>query len=241
MSEGLGEGVLRPERVVGSIEQGTLLISFFCAKPRDGAGLLNAFVATSDGIVGKVTLGSAEEIEALVLHWRDLLSASSVRGIAVSGGGEEKAGADLRRRLIDPCLALAHERPARLRIVPDDFLFLAPLDALPSDDGRRLDEVFDIRFGTAAAHLVQAVRPVAGGTLVVVGAIDYDTEPTVDPVRAVGASVSRAGARFLSAAAVRFEELPGSSSEIDWIRGSWNERFDLEPTVPAERRRRRWR
>ena len=65
---------------------------------------------------------------------------------ALLGRLAEDAGHSLRRALLDPCLAvLSDVRPARLHVIPDDFLCLLPLDALPGNESRFLGETFAVR------------------------------------------------------------------------------------------------
>jgi len=126
-----------------------------------GADHLMAHVLDADGVLNRIDLGPASELEELTGAWRAALGApivghgaldavslsseaetpvvDSSRGIAVrtdvdrgaTEAAELDAGRVLRARILDPVLALVETDVKRLFVCADDLLFLLPLDALP--------------------------------------------------------------------------------------------------------------
>jgi len=147
---------------------------------------LLAFVLTPDGEVRRVELGPAAELEELVAGWRARLGEPIERGVAVQSTGEDaelSAGRSLRARVLDPCLeALGEGRPRALSVVPDEFLYLVPFDALPGDGRDRVGDLLEVRIETSVARLARPKRSSeASGTLVAFGGIAFDAEGIGSP------------------------------------------------------------
>ncbi len=157
---------------------------------------LLAYVVSPEARVERVELGPSAEIEDLVLRWRESIGCSAstdVRADPSRGVGidprpafedELAIGAELRKRILDPCLAIFGERsPTTLHVVLDDFLYLVPMDALPASGGDRLGEGLRVFLETSVQRLVESHEPTPDdGTLVALGGADYDAEPSGDPL-----------------------------------------------------------
>ncbi|MEZ5976982.1 MAG: CHAT domain-containing tetratricopeptide repeat protein [Planctomycetota bacterium] len=173
---------------------------------------LLAFVMMHDGVVHRVELGPAAELDVLVENWRTALgSPLEVRGLGVeaaSEDGELEAGRALRAALLDPIVAvLDGSSPRTLHVVPDGLVHLVPLDALPNDDGSRVGEAIRIEIDPSVARLVRPRRDVASsGTLVAIGGVDYGTGDALDVEFADAVVPERSGGSS-------FDALPGARLE----------------------------
>jgi CHAT domain-containing protein len=151
---------------------------------------LRAFVVRSDGSVALVELGAAAPLEALATRWRAALGKPIERGIEDPSSADDTelaAGQALRAALLDPVFAALGDGELRtLFVVPDDFVHVVPLDALPRADGTLLGESIAVRVEPSAARLTREA-PVfdSNGTLVAFGGVDFsatEVEPAVHAV-----------------------------------------------------------
>ncbi|MBI1897004.1 MAG: CHAT domain-containing protein, partial [Acidobacteria bacterium] len=169
-----------------------------------------------------VRLGAAKEIDPLVANWRKNLAVEwESAGFAPARASEisRTAGAPLRARLWDSLAAKL--RGARLVfLVPDGQIHLVNFAALPARGNRYLAET------APAMHLLSAERdlllqPASSGTgLLALGNPAFGT-PVVrgaDASRRVLRGVSGA---CLDPAALSFEPLPASESEVRAIARLW--------------------
>ncbi len=185
---------------------------------------LLAFVVRPGGAVQRIEFGPAAELEELVRDWRDALGRPLVgRGIGIRVAASratelEELGRRLRERVLDPILAAAGD-VRTLHVVLDDFLHLVPLDALPFEDGI-LGEHIAVRNEVTFARLLRPERTRAQeGRPLLVGAIDYDTQPSeASTVRLdamappIEASAERSGP-----SAAGFPFLPETEGEVSSI------------------------
>lgn len=145
---------------------------------------LLAFVLRADGRVTRFELGALASVDDAVSAWL-----ATVRDNAPAAQ-EREAGAKLRALVIDPLLP-ALDGARSLRLVLDEALHLAPLDALPLGENARLGE----RFALVVAPAVEpgAERaPAAKRRLVAVGGLDYEHGPDgADAPAAVAAVAER--------------------------------------------------
>lgn len=93
-----------------------------------------AHVVAPGGVLARLDLGSAEELRAAALAWRDAVGTPvASRGLSAgsAAGGDELArlGSRLRERLLQPALERA-PRARRWTVVPHDALALLPFGAL---------------------------------------------------------------------------------------------------------------
>jgi CHAT domain-containing protein/tetratricopeptide (TPR) repeat protein len=191
---------------------------------------LVAFVVLTGGAVERVDLGSAAEIEESARQWRAALGKPIERGVGiVTGEGiESKTGATLRERILDPVLALAGDVRV-LHVVLDDFLHLVPLEALPAGStekdghvGDRLHIQYEVSFG----RLVSGARPpLAEGTLLALGGVDFDATSEEQDVPASSDSSDRSG--LLDS----FEPLRQTRYEVEDIAAQYEEAFETEPVL----------
>lgn len=168
---------------------------------------LLAFVLRADGRVARFELGPLASVERAVEQWLALLRDNA------PAAQEREAGAKLRALVIDPLLP-ALDGARSLRLVLDEALHLAPLDALPLDEQTRLGE----RFALLAAPAVEpgAERaPAAKRRLVAVGGLDYEHGPDGVDAPALGSSVA-AGARARWSRE-SFDPLWETQDEIDGV------------------------
>lgn len=168
---------------------------------------LLAFVLRADGRVARFELGALASVERAVEAWLAALRDNA------AAAQEREAGAKLRALVIEPLLP-ALEGARSLRLVLDEALHLAPLDALPLNENVRLGE----RFALVAAPAVErgAERPPAAKRrLVAVGGLDYEHVPQDVEAPALGVAVA-AGARARMSRE-SFEPLWETQDEIDGI------------------------
>lgn len=145
----------------------------------DEPDVLVAFVLTVEGVVRRVTLGAADEVELLVARWRSAVG-RSIGGAGAAPGpapSEERlaAGRALRAAVLDPCLEAAKmNRPSTVLVVPDDVLHLVPLDALPLNGPGLVGDEMVVRVEPSVGRLVARTGDrSAEGDFVAMAAIDY--------------------------------------------------------------------
>ena len=197
----------------------------------DPVDSLLAFVLTPSGKVDLVQLGPAQEIEQLVVSWRRAIGKPLSRGAASMDNGDgAKLATRLRQHLLDPLIGDASELEA-LYVVPDDFLYLVPFDALPAKArgaDTLLGECLSIHTRVALAWLVSAPRePVPNGGILLLGGVDFDARPggPTTPPPAERLAVTRDG--LLG----NFSYLPASLAEVQAIRTLYNKRREVTPMV----------
>jgi CHAT domain-containing protein/tetratricopeptide (TPR) repeat protein len=138
-----------------------------------------------------VDLGPAEEIDTLVMRWRQAVSAGALspgEGMEEVASDCHKAGTALRTRVWDPVVA-AINGAMRLFVVPDGSLNLVNLVALPSEDGGYLLERGPlVHYLSAERDLVPLTDARRGEGLLALGGPAYDAKP-VSAVHAAGQSV----------------------------------------------------
>jgi CHAT domain-containing protein/tetratricopeptide (TPR) repeat protein len=213
------------QSIAASLADGAIHIGFWrCQRLREseqgsssyeGEDGLLAFLVTSEGATTCVDLGRAVELEARVDTWRRALGRPIERGIGTEAEAleaESAAGRSLREALLDPILAaLGGEAPRVLHVVPDDLVYLVPLDSLPFNDGSRVGDTVKVRLDSSVARLVQARRaPRSQGTLVALGGVDYRATDLPNPGHGVAVSTART-------AATTFEPLLASGIEAEFV------------------------
>ncbi len=220
----------------------------------DSADHLFAQVLRSTGVLARVDLGPAAELEELATDWRAALGAPLLRGVAlveIEGNREARAGLELRRRMIDPVLAAAGEDVQRLFVCADDLVFLLPLDALPMDEGgaERLGDRVKIVNEVSFARLSKSEGPVKGApSLLALGGVDYDADGAVpqglvaasapitdevpkpsvnEPVEVDGDEHRETRGKIRAS----FRSLPQTRREAEAVADSFADVFDLESTL----------
>ena len=173
-----------------------------------GTMKLIAHVVTQDAL-SRIDLGPLADVELLVATWLKAVGAYAGESALANADVESQAGADLRRRVIDPLLPLAESARA-LHVVMDGPLTLVPMDALPFGEGV-VGDVLRIHTETSFGRLTRPAGPRAteGGALVL-GDIAYGP---------------RAGTEL--GTVLTFAHLPGSRAEVDGVFAS------LERLFPA--------
>jgi CHAT domain-containing protein len=239
---GLGNDMPTVASIAAGLEDGGAFVSFWrhdrwseaeTDRPTYVAtDSLLAFVVKRDATVVRVELGPAAELEELVERWRATLGKPVERGLgAVAGDGDDElaAGRTLRGALVDPLLAaLGDEAPRVLHVVPDDLVYLVPLDALPLEDGARLGETLEVRIDPSVARLIRQRRDVESkGRLVAFGGVDFGATEVPDVEHAVAVATPAA----LRSGANNFAELLASRLEAQFTATLYEEHVGAEPLL----------
>jgi CHAT domain-containing protein len=164
---------------------------------------LLAFVLRSDGRVARFELGALAPVERAVDAWLSTLRDNA------SSAQERDAGAKLRALVLEPLLP-ALDGARALRLVLDEALHLAPLDALPLDENVRLGERFALVVAPAV-ELGAERTPAARRRLVAVGGLDYEHGPDGAPALAAAVATRARTSRE------SFDPLWETQDEIDGI------------------------
>ena len=193
---------------------------------------LSAFLLTPNGNVKLIDLGPAQPLEGLAKQWRAAMGTPmrETRGglgsgrLESPGGDEGEIGRELMNALMGPVLAaFGKEPPSLLHIVPDEFLFLIPLDALPFSEQTRLGEVTRVRIHPSVARLGNA-RAVQRheGTLLVMGGVEYGAAD-VRPLNSTD-SVAEPGT-----AEAEFDPLIETGSEATFVARLYESAIGVDP------------
>jgi CHAT domain-containing protein/tetratricopeptide (TPR) repeat protein len=196
-----------------------------------------AHALTSEGVLTRVDLGPAVDLEELADAWRSSLgapirtgsdgsvstnSSPGKRGVGVLGGTsvkEVEVGRSLRARILDPVLAACGESATRLHVCADDLLFLVPFDALPEGDGRigdRLQVVNEISF---ARLLAGALPATSEPSLAALGGVTYGGTPAANENARRSAMMTSFGA------------IPESGHEAEAVASLFDDVFDSDATL----------
>ena len=180
-----------------------------------------AFVIRSGSAeIAFVPLGTAASLDRLVKAWRNEAAGRSlVAGLSPARAEQLylMAADRLRQAAWDP-LATRMARAARIFIVPDGLLNVVSFAALPDRNGRYLAESDSVihYLSTERDLVIQAEKAMAPRTLLAVGGPAFDDRR----VAAVGqVPALRSGCQQLGR--FRFEDLPGSLSEVKEISELW--------------------
>jgi CHAT domain-containing protein/tetratricopeptide (TPR) repeat protein len=182
-----------------------------------------AHVVLPDSPPVRLELGDADSIERLVHDWHGSIGRSigraPDRGVtqddAIAGGkGERLVGDALRRRLLDPVLAIAGDART-LHVCLDAELHLVPLDALPLGGegvGDRLGDRYTIVNEVSFARVIAPPAEVAGPpSLLALGGADFGARATT----VVGPGQDHQGGLDSRAGADRqFSSLPATRVEV---------------------------
>jgi CHAT domain-containing protein/tetratricopeptide (TPR) repeat protein len=189
-----------------------------------------ALVTSTDGVIRMVRLGSAAAVDKAVEDWRREASGRSMAGAVGSGAAERAyrlAGSRLRRLVWDPLTPFL-ERAAQVFVVPDGALNLVSFAALPTAIGRYLVETGPIvHLLSTERDLIRTEGESRGLGLLAVGGAAYDHRP-----RSVARAVRR-GAGCADQMLGRFEDLPGSRTEVQDIARIWRAQTALQ-AAPAD-------
>jgi CHAT domain-containing protein/tetratricopeptide (TPR) repeat protein len=178
-----------------------------------------AFVQRADGGAHFVRLGTAAFIDASVAAWRQELA------VGATESAYKVAAARLRGVVWDP-LETHVAGATRVFIVPDGLLNVVNIASLTGRDGRFLIERGPvIHYLSTERDLDGADAAAPGSGLLAVGGAAFD------PVGQVTARSAAARAGCDEFGQVRFENLPGTSREVDDIRRLWPSRDSGAITV----------
>jgi tetratricopeptide (TPR) repeat protein/CHAT domain-containing protein len=230
------------DQVVSAVPQGAALISF--VGYRDGrAHSFLGFVLGANRIPKVVPLGSAEEIDRLIIRWRRLAGMPPGRTTREAARAEadcRTAGQALRVRVWDP-LASSLVGSRMILIVPDGSFDLLNFVALPTPEGGYLIESpYVIHYLSAERDIVTAEGlPSRGSGLLAVGGASFDMqEISRDSISAIAAAEPRAHPSPSTAyreamtncddfRSYRFGPLPETVGEIAEISGIWGRQQEV--------------
>ena len=175
-----------------------------------------ALVSRADTtVVQAVSLGAASSIERLVDAWQ---AEAGGRSIATAPSAREAermyrtAATALRLRIWDP-LAGAIQGASRVFIVPDGGLNLVSFAALPSGSRYLLENGPPIHYLSTERDVISGDTPAGHGLLAVGGpAFDLRVSATTTAARRSGCG---------AVGSLRFEDLPGSRTEVQDIAKMW--------------------
>jgi CHAT domain-containing protein len=202
-----------------------------------GPWRLLAHVLRHDGRFARVDLGPLDELEPLVLAWRDGIG----RPLAARGAPVRPAralpevdaldalGASLRERLLDPVLAAAGDDIAELYVCCDDLVHLVPLDALPLGEGV-LGDRCGVRVETSFARLLSPVQASPGDGFLGLGDVDYEA-PGEAPVESLTMSSAPLAAALRGAGERDFAPLGGTGREVRSIAELFEREHDQAPLL----------
>ena len=178
--------------------------SMFAEDARPGYA---AFVGRGGEVPLLVDLGPAERIDDLVRAWRGALAKDDVRKERAEGGR-------LAHAVWEP-IEGAFLGATRLWIVPDGSLNDVAWYALPSGQGRVLDQDLEIRLISNGRDLLDTPSEApAHGPVLVLGGADYDLKPRAPP----GLVAMRGGGDPCASFASRhFGPLPFSAREAQGV------------------------
>jgi CHAT domain-containing protein len=196
-----------------------------------------------------VTLGSAEEIEAAVLRWREAVTtfpAGEGRHIEAAERAYRDAGVALRRMIWDP-VAPHLVGAKRAFIVPDGSLHFVDVAALPiSEDEYLIDEDPAIHYLSTERDLFGLSSEASRGKgLLALGDAAFDDRtpyaalarpevPAEAPVLVASARPFR-GERSAcgSFSEQRFDPLPASGAEVTEVVASWPQSEEVQKLTGA--------
>jgi CHAT domain-containing protein/Tfp pilus assembly protein PilF len=167
-----------------------------------------------------VPLGTAASLEGLVRAWRDQAAGQSfVAGVSAARAERSYlAAADrLRQAVWDP-LTVYRAGAVRIFIVPDGLLNVVSFAALPDRDGRYLAESESVihYLATERDLVLSDTKAISPRTLLAVGGPAFDFRAVTPATRT---STLRSGCG--QPGRLRFEDLPGSLSEVMELSKLW--------------------
>ena len=229
---GFDEALPSASRVAAGLGSDALLVDFLRYEryePRDpktertapAVDSLLAFVVTPAGDVHRVELGPSADAERLVAEWNGRIGRSVGRGFGdpEEGRSDVEIASRLREHLLDPCLAVVGgELPAKLHVILDDFLYLAPFDAMIWKDGKRLGEVCEVRSEVTAQRLTTNAGPYSGdGSFLALGGVDFNAKDVEFPEGLLASAMPPIAESFRSSSGRpgRFSGLEQSRIEVE--------------------------
>jgi len=226
--------------ISAALESDSALVGFVRYRaPRPAAGegstpgretepaYLAFIVSAADRRPALVPLGSAADIDRLVVQWRKQIDQEAItagRGAARSEAAYRRVATDLRRQIWDP-LARHLSTSTRVFVVPDGALHLVSFAALPTGASQYLVESGPVihYLSTERDLVLTHSREVDGRGLLALG------DPAFDGLMqsSAGASPSYRGPRptCLDFESMRFEPLPASLTEVEDVTTVWTKSY----------------
>lgn len=175
-----------------------------------------------------IDLGAAEPIDRMIATFRDaIMDEAESRGLGAkpraplrddAGNEADRAGRALRAALFDPLRDALGNRQ-RLLLAPDGDLTRLPFEVLPTDDGRRLIDDYQISYLGAGRDVLRWGAAVSGQPSAPVVAADPDFDLGSNGAREPDAEAGVRGrrSRDVSWSAQPFGELEGTRVEGERI------------------------
>jgi CHAT domain-containing protein/tetratricopeptide (TPR) repeat protein len=222
----LSRSRIGPSDLVTALPAQSALVSFVRYRPHNLEPAYLAFVLRGgDSVPAVVPLGSAANIEGLILQWRKQLdqeALASGRGSQLGEAAYRRVAGELRQRVWDPLLPHM-SNVTRVFVVPDGALHLVNLAALPTGASQYLVETGPlIHYLWTERDLVttDGGRPLGEG-LLALGGPSFD-ESSLTPV-ASAASFRGTRSTCGDFQSMRFDPLPASLNEVNEVVTLWNQ------------------
>jgi tetratricopeptide (TPR) repeat protein/CHAT domain-containing protein len=216
-----------------------------CARSSPVTSYLALVLSSADADPGIIPLGDAQEVDRLILGWREAISGEP-GGLPLAGGHSEASyrliGGRLRGAIWDP--VASRVRDARtVFIVPDGAINMVSFAALPDEEGGYMVEgPLRFHYLSTERDLNRRKRDRAGADrLLALGGADFDASPeAIARSAATGTDATGRDDRRTSQglshayrspapgcedfATLRFDALPGSAEEAHEIKTLWSMR-----------------
>lgn len=238
VSQGAGPSTIRASEVARGLPSDSIAIGFIRTSGVEGAipvadmDCISMHALWPNGTLLEFELGPADGLEDLARSW-----ISAVQRASEHSPMEQRRGAMLRGKLLDPVLARIGSDTRTLVICPADFLHAIPFEALPfaeAEVGSRYRVVRDVSLRRFVAPNSPAV-PEADVELLALGGVVYGGESEAHtPANASSSSASpsaigqRGGG---SPGPPRFSELPNTLEEVQHIDALFRQAFERPSTL----------
>lgn len=231
------QGRVGMEAVRAALPPGCALVAFLryfdaslsATEEDDGESdrYLALILAGSDAPARILSLGEAQEIDGLMLGWRDELlkgTAADVPGLDLESS-YRKAGGELRKRIWDPLLPHLGA-VEKVFLVPDSALHLVSFAALPVGDGNYLiEDGPTIHYLSAEREVARfagsdPVETTAGSGLLLIGDPAFGAGK-VDRLEGDSGNQNHSDQLLLRYASLEFTPLPGTAEEVRRVAELW--------------------
>ncbi|MEN6483623.1 MAG: CHAT domain-containing protein, partial [Syntrophobacteraceae bacterium] len=179
-------------------------------------------------------LGPAAEIEKMIADFRRSITGVTDKpgGRGLTKVGDEKpraeATADLYGRVLGPVVKVLGERK-KLILSPDSGLYRLPFGAIPTEDGRRFIDEYQVSYVGAGRDVLRFGSPSSARQSLPIVTADPDYDLSLEAKEEQGGGNPGQGrqSRDLAVHAPHFERLPGTRSEGEHIAGM----LDVKPRL----------
>lgn len=191
--------------------------------------------------VQMVDLGPTQEIDQLIADFRaetirqsQEAAGRDLGGLPAAPIGLHADGQALRRALVDPLLPAMEGRTSVL-LAPEGDLTRLPFGMLPTQDGRRLIETFDVRYVATGRDVLRFGQPSARRVRDAVVIADPNFDLAIAGTAAKVQDASAVHLREIDRAGLHFRRLPGTRAEGERI----SQMLGVEPWLESTAVKRR--